>query len=299
MQRIIHPKKKKKVTKLKLDMLVKEQEIFEYLKPTTTLDDVVLHPKTRETLQTVVRQVDKNVYKKLREWGIKDKRKGIDARIIFYGAAGTGKTMTAMSLAKTLKKPILSFDCSKILSMYIGESEKNVRRIFDDFKELSRQAKVEPILLLNEADQFLSSRSEGAGSSADKMHNQMQNIFLEQIEKFEGILIATTNLLGNIDKAFSRRFNHKIEFKKPGRKQRLRLWQFMLPESADYEEGFDIEELAKHELTGGQINLIIKNTAYVVAVRDESVFAMSDFVAEISKELGSSFDGAKSMGFKV
>ena len=299
MQRIIHPNKTKKVTKLKLDALVQEQELFEYLTPTTTLDDVVLHPKTRETLNNVVKQVDKEVFKKLREWGIKDKRKTIDARIIFYGAAGTGKTMTAVSLAKTLKKPILSFDCSKILSMYIGESEKNVRKIFDDFKDLSTKAKVEPILLLNEADQFLSSRSEGAGSSADKMHNQMQNIFLEQIEKFEGILIATTNLLGNIDKAFSRRFNYKIEFKKPGKKQRLRLWQFMLPEKADYTENFDVEALAKYELTGGQINLIIKNTAYKVAVRDESVFGNEDFLEEIEKELGSSFEGTKSMGFKV
>ena len=299
MQRIIHPKKKKKVTKLKLDALVKEQDIFEYLKPETTLDDVVLHPKTRETLNNVVKQVDKEVFKKLREWGIKDKRKSIDARIIFYGAAGTGKTMTAMSLAKTLKKPILSFDCSKILSMYVGESEKNVRRIFDDFRELSTKAKVEPILLLNEADQFLSSRSEGAGSSADKMHNQMQNIFLEQIERFEGILIATTNLLGNIDKAFSRRFNYKIEFKKPGRKQRLRLWQFMLPEKADYAEDFDVEALAKYELTGGQINLVIRNTAYKVAVREESVVSNRDFLEEIEKELGSSFDGVKSMGFKI
>jgi AAA+ superfamily predicted ATPase len=298
MQRIIHSTKTKKVTKLKLDALVKDQEIFEYLKPTTTLEDVVLHPKTRETLENVIKQVDKEVFRKLKEWGIKDK-KGIDARIIFYGAAGTGKTMTAMSLAKTLKKPILSFDCSKILSMYVGESEKNVRKIFDDFKELSIKAKVEPILLLNEADQFLSSRSEGTGSSADKMHNQMQNIFLEQIEKFEGILIATTNLLGNIDKAFSRRFNHKIEFKKPGKRQRLMLWQFMLPENADYEEGFKIEDLAGHELTGGQINLIIKNTAYKVAVRDESVFSLQDFLEEIEKELGSSFDGSKSMGFKV
>ncbi len=298
MQRIIHSSKTKKVTKLKLDALVKDQEIFEYLKPTTTIDDVVLHPKTRETLDNVIKQVDKEVFRKLKEWGIKDK-KGIDARIIFYGAAGTGKTMTAMSLAKTLKKPILSFDCSKILSMYVGESEKNVRKIFDDFKELSIKAKVEPILLLNEADQFLSARSEGTGSSADKMHNQMQNIFLEQIEKFEGILIATTNLLGNIDKAFSRRFNHKIEFKKPGKRQRLMLWQFMLPENADYEEGFTIEDLAGHELTGGQINLIIKNTAYKVAVRDESVFSLQDFLEEIEKELGSSFDGSKSMGFKV
>ncbi|MCH9740095.1 MAG: ATP-binding protein [Epsilonproteobacteria bacterium] len=299
LQRIIHPNKKKKVTTLKLDKLVEEQELFEYIVPNTTLDDVVLHPKTREVLNTVIKQVDKEVFAKLKAWGIKDKRKGIDARIIFYGSPGTGKTMTAVSLAKTLKRPILSFDCSKILSMYVGESEKNVRKIFDEFKVLSKKAKVNPILLLNEADQFLSSRTEGAGSSADKMHNQMQNIFLEQIEQFEGILIATTNLLDNIDKAFSRRFNYKIEFKKPGKKQRKRLWHFMLPEAADYEEGFDVAELSKHELTGGQINLIVKNTAYKVAVREESVFSLQDFLEEIEKELGSSFDGAKSMGFKV
>ncbi len=299
LQNIIHPNKSKKVTKLKLDKLVDEQEIFELIKPTTNLSDVVLHPKTEEILQTIIKQLDKSVFAKLKAWGIRDKRKDIDAKIIFYGVAGTGKTMTAISLAKTLKRPLLSFDCSKILSMYIGESEKNVRKIFDDFKRLSREAKVEPILLLNEADQFLSSRTEGVGSSADKMHNQMQNIFLEQIEKFNGILIATTNLLDNIDKAFSRRFNYKIEFQKPKIEQRVRLWQIMLPENADYEENFTIDELAKYELTGGQINLIIKNTAYRVAVREESLFTMRDFLEEIEKELGSSFDRDISMGFKI
>jgi SpoVK/Ycf46/Vps4 family AAA+-type ATPase len=299
MQLIIHPTKKKKVTKLKLDKLVQEQDIFEYLNPTTTLDDVVLHPKTKEVLDTIIKQLDKDVIKKLKEWGIKDKKKGIDARIIFYGPAGTGKTMTAMSLAKTLKKPILSFDCSKILSMYVGESEKNVRRIFDEFKELSKKAKVEPILLLNEADQFLSARIEGNGSSVDKMHNQMQNIFLEQIERFEGILIATTNLLENIDKAFSRRFNYKLEFKRPNKNQRVRLWQLMLPENADYSEDFDIDKLSNFDLSGGQINLIIKNTAYKVALQDQSVFSTQDFLDEIEKELGSSFDNQKSMGFKI
>jgi AAA+ superfamily predicted ATPase len=299
LQRIIHPHKKKRVAKLKLNELVEEQELFEYVSTHTTLDDVVLHPTTKELLNNVVKQVDKEVFAKLKAWGLKDRRKNIDARIIFYGPAGTGKTMTALSLAKTLKRPILSFDCSKILSMYVGESEKNVRKIFDDFKELSKKAKVDPILLLNEADQFLSSRSQGTGSSADKMHNQMQNIFLEQIEKFEGILVATTNLLDTIDKAFSRRFNYKVEFKKPDLKQRVRLWQFMLPESADYDEGFDVEVLAKYELTGGQINLIIKNTAYKVAVREVSVFGLQDFLDEIQRELGSSFEGSMSMGFRV
>jgi SpoVK/Ycf46/Vps4 family AAA+-type ATPase len=193
----------------------------------------------------LLKQVDKTVINRLKTWGIKDKKRGIDAKIIFYGVAGTGKTLTALALAKSLKKDVLSFDCSKILSMYIGESEKNVRNIFDKYNEIKEQTKTEPVLLLNEADQFLSSRSSGTGSSADKMHNQMQNIFLEQIERFDGILIATTNLLENLDKAFSRRFNYKIEFLKPNLEQRVALWKKLLPASLPLEVGFDIEKIAK------------------------------------------------------
>ncbi|MDD3769588.1 MAG: ATP-binding protein [Sulfuricurvum sp.] len=297
LQSIMHPQKKKKVRKLKLDMLIKEQDIFELIEPSTSLENVVLNPTTEQTLQNLMRQLDREVVSRLHEWGIKDKKVGIDARIIFYGPPGTGKTLTAHSLAKSLKRQVLSFDCSKILSMYVGESEKNVRKIFDTYADLTRQTKTEPILLLNEADQFLSSRSSGVGSSADQMHNQMQNIFLEQIEKFQGILIATTNLLENIDQAFSRRFNYKIEFKKPDQKQRLALWKMMLPQNAPYEEGFDVEALVSYPLTGGQINLIVKNTAYHVAARKEGIFRLEDFVAEIKKERSGSFEGEKSMGF--
>jgi SpoVK/Ycf46/Vps4 family AAA+-type ATPase len=257
---------------------------------------VVLPAKTKETIDILLKQTDKNVVALLKEWGIKTK-KSVDARIIFYGPAGTGKTMTALSLAKSMKRAILSFDCSKILSMYVGESEKNVRKIFDDFKEISAKTKTEPILLLNEADQFLSTRTTSGSSSADKMHNQMQNIFLEQIERFEGILIATTNLLETFDKAFSRRFNYKIKFEKPDKFQRKILWQQMLPENADYEENFDVEELVKYELTGGQINLIIKNTAYKVAIKDEPIFTIKDFLFEIEKERESNFDEESVMGF--
>jgi SpoVK/Ycf46/Vps4 family AAA+-type ATPase len=297
LQSIMHPQKKKKASKLKLDMLIKEQEIFELIEPVTSLENVVLNPSTEKTLQNLMRQLDKEVISRLHQWGVKDKKAGIDARIIFYGPPGTGKTLTAHSLSRSLKRQVLSFDCSKILSMYIGESEKNVRKIFDTYADLTRQTKTEPILLLNEADQFLASRSSGVGSSADQMHNQMQNIFLEQIEKFQGILIATTNLLENIDKAFSRRFNYKIEFKKPDQKQRLELWNMMLPKNAPYENGFDVSKLGSHPLTGGQINLIVKNTAYNVAARDNAVFMLSDFEDEISKEKQGNFDSEKSVGF--
>jgi SpoVK/Ycf46/Vps4 family AAA+-type ATPase len=294
---IIHPQKHKKVRRIKLNTLIDEQDIFELVEPDTSLSDVVLAKETGETLQNLMRQLDKEVINRLIEWGIKDKKSGIDARIIFYGAAGTGKTMTAYSLAKSLKRQVLAFDCSKILSMYVGESEKNVRKIFDTFYDLCEKTKTEPILLLNEADQFLGARSSGANSGADQMHNQMQNIFLEQIEKFKGVLIATTNLLENIDKAFSRRFNYKIEFKKPNQEQRLSLWKKMLPVDAPYEEKFDLNELAGYSLTGGQINLIIKNTAYRVAVREKPLFSLADFEQEIKKEKDASFDGEKSMGF--
>jgi len=297
LQSIIHPQKNKKVRRLKLNALIEEQDIFELVEPETSLEDVVLNKKTQETLDNLRRQVDKEVVNRLVSWGLKDKKSGIDARIIFYGAAGTGKTMTAYSLAKSLKRQVLSFDCSKILSMYVGESEKNVRKIFDTFYELSEKAKTEPILLLNEADQFLSSRSSGIGSSADQMHNQMQNIFLEQIENFKGMLIATTNLLENIDKAFSRRFNYKIEFKKPDREQRIELWKKMLPKDAPYADDVKPQELAEYSLTGGQINLVIKNTAYKVAVREEPLFTLQDFIDEISREKDASFDSEKSMGF--
>ena len=297
LQNIMHPQKKKKVHKLKLDMLIKEQEIFELVDPTTSLEDVVLNPSTRRVLDNLMQQMDKRVVSRLVEWGIKTKKQGVDARIIFYGPPGTGKTMTAYSLAKSLKRQVLSFDCSKILSMYVGESEKNVRKIFDTYKELTEKTKTEPVLLLNEADQFLSARSSGAGGSADQMHNQMQNIFLEQIEEFKGVLIATTNLLENIDSAFSRRFNYKIEFKRPDRKQRRVLWEKMLPKKAPYEEGFDIERLAEYDLSGGQINLVIKNTAFNVATMDEPLFTLEAFIEEIDKEKRGNFDTEKAMGF--
>ena len=296
LQKIMHPNKTKTTKKITIDSLIKDQDIFELVTPKTTLSDVVLNPKTKELLDTVLKQVDKKVAKRLKEWGIKTNSQ-VDAKLIFYGPPGTGKTMTAYSLAKSLKRKVLSFDCSKILSMYVGESEKNVRKIFDTYYELTKKSKTHPILLLNEADQFLSSRSSG-GSSADKMHNQMQNIFLEQIEKFSGIMIATTNLLETIDMAFSRRFDYKIEFAKPNFNQRVELWNKMLPKVALKSKDVDIQKLANYELSGGQISVVVKNTAIKVAVKDEPQFETKDFLEEIQREQKGAFGEEKKMGFE-
>ncbi|MFP4331803.1 MAG: ATP-binding protein [Campylobacterales bacterium] len=297
LQKIVHPQKKKKKQRIRLDTLVKEQDIFEFITPKKDLDSVILHPKTRERLDALLKQLDSSVLNRLKEWGIIDKKRDLNARIILYGPPGTGKTLTAISLAKSMKKQVLSFDCSNILSMYVGESEKNVRKIFDTYKDIAKKIKNEPVLLLNEADQFLSSRTVNTSGSADKMHNQMQNIFLEQIEKFEGVLIATTNLLETIDPAFSRRFNYKIEFTKPNKAQRELLWEKFLPKNAMYAEDFDMSKLADFTLTGGQIELIVKNCALRVASKDNPLFVEDDFIEEIQREQNSTFDSEKMMGF--
>ncbi|EKY5274718.1 ATP-binding protein, partial [Campylobacter jejuni] len=198
LQRIINfePKQSKKI---KIESVLKDQDIFELIEPSTDINDIIMPENTKELLENILKQQDKKVLERLHSWGIKS-NKNIEAKIIFYGPAGTGKTMSALAMAKSMKKSVLSFDCSKILSKWVGESEQNVRKIFDTYKNIVQTCKQSPILLLNEADQFLSTRVDGS-SGSDKMHNQMQNIFLEQIERFSGVIIATTNFLESLDSA--------------------------------------------------------------------------------------------------
>jgi len=288
---LIHPKRRHKI-----EHYIKNS-IFDLVEPKVSLDDIVLPKETMDLLKRVLKQIDKKVFALLKKWGIKDSNE-LEAKILFYGPPGTGKTISAHGIAKELNKPIISIDASKILSMYVGESEKNVRRIFDEYYQIQEKIKQKPILLLNEADQFFSPRSEMSLSSADKMHNQMQNIFLEQLEKFDGILIATTNFIENIDKAFSRRFDYKIKFLRPSLNERIKLWRLKLPKNAEYEKNFKIKELAKYDLTGAQIELVVKNTALKVALKDDNIFTLKDFIEEIEKELKGAFDKKSEVGFK-
>ncbi|EAJ5645610.1 ATP-binding protein [Campylobacter jejuni] len=294
LQRIINfePKQSKKI---KIESVLKDQDIFELIEPSTDINDIIMPENTKELLENILKQQDKKVLERLHSWGIKS-NKNIEAKIIFYGPAGTGKTMSALAMAKSMKKPVLSFDCSKILSKWVGESEQNVRKIFDTYKNIVQTCKQSPILLLNEADQFLSTRVDGS-SGSDKMHNQMQNIFLEQIERFSGVIIATTNFLESLDSAFSRRFDYKIEFKKPDFKDRLKIWEKFLPKKALFEKDFNINILSNYELSGAQILMVVKNTALKVAVSKDGVFKMQDFIESIQKELNSSFDKSKIVGF--
>jgi SpoVK/Ycf46/Vps4 family AAA+-type ATPase len=188
--------------------------------------------------------------------------------MLFYGAPGTGKTFAAGAIAQALGKKLLITDISRIQSKWVGDSEKNVRRVFSIFERIVHRVTNPPVLLLNEADQFLMNRSRSASSSVDKMMNSMQNLFLEAFENLNGILIATTNLRENLDEAFSRRFHLKLDFPMPDINEREKLWQLHLPNSIPGSDKIRIEELANEfGISGGQIKIIVRNACAEAASR--------------------------------
>ena len=147
---------------------------------------------------------------------------------------------------------------SQIKSCWVGESEKNIERLFDNYRELVKKSEVTPILLFNEADAIINKRMEGAQSSVNKMENSMQNIILQEMENLDGILIATTNLAGNMDKAFERRFLYKIKFEKPTLEARISIWHTMMPA---LEENVTRTLASKYDFSGGQIENVARHYA--------------------------------------
>lgn len=174
---------------------------------------------------------------------------------LFYGAPGTGKTETALQLARATGRKVLSADMARILSKWVGESEQNARRLFRDYQIANAENERTPILLLNEADAFLGKRFTNVRNGSEKMENGLQNIFLEELERFTGILIATTNLTTNLDPAFERRFLFKIRFDKPGTDVSATIWRSIIPELSEEEAG---QLAATYTFSGGQIENIAR-----------------------------------------
>jgi len=174
--------------------------------------------------------------------------------ILLYGAPGTGKTETVYQLARNTERMIFQVNISQIRAMWVGESEKNLQKIFDTYHYNNNVTKRTPILLLNEADALLGKRINIA-HSVDQMNNSMQNILLQELERFEGILIATTNLKQNLDQAFDRRFLYKIKFTSPEAEVRRLIINNKLPDIPDY---FRIMLAESYMLTGAQLENIKK-----------------------------------------
>ena len=188
---------------------------------------------------------------------------------IFYGAPGTGKTETVYQLARQTGRDIMRVDVDKIKSCWVGESEKNIKALFDRYRNICKNSKLAPILLFNEADAVLGVRMEGAARAVDKMENSIQNIILQEMETLEGIMIATTNLTTNLDKAFERRFLYKIRFDKPSVESRAKIWQTMLPDLSEH----DAHTLASQfDLSGGEIeNIARKHSVNAILKGNDSI----------------------------
>lgn len=175
---------------------------------------------------------------------------------LFYGEPGTGKTESVLQLARQTGRDIMQVNVSQIKSCWVGESEKNIKQLFDDYRARAADCERAPILLFNEADAIINKRQEGAEKAVDKMENSIQNIILQELETLDGILIATTNLAQNMDKAFERRFLYKIKFEKPTIEARMSMWHEMIPVLGEE----DSRVLAsKYEFSGGQIENIARH----------------------------------------
>lgn len=172
---------------------------------------------------------------------------------LFYGSPGTGKTESIYQIAKATGRKIVPVNVSEIKSCWVGESEKLIKGVFDKYRALVEESEVAPILLFNEADAIFGIRQEGAERAVDKMENSIQNIILQEMENLNGILIATTNLTQNLDKAFERRFLYKIKFNKPEIGPKTKIWMYMIPELSEQQA----RELAEgYSFSGGQIENI-------------------------------------------
>ena len=200
---------------------------------------------------------------------------------LFYGGPGTGKTETVYQLARQTGRNIMLVDVPQLKSMWVGQSEKNVKALFDRYREQVRRARLTPILLFNEADAIIGKRKSGAENAVDKMENSLQNIILQEMEQLDGIMIATTNLQENMDKAFERRFLYKIKFEKPTVEARKHIWHEMIPDLNE----MDVQTLAsKYDFSGGQIENIARHYTIDSILHDKSEDALSMLIAHCDNE---------------
>lgn len=238
--------------------------------------------------------VDKERYKAISQrLASKSRRCGITC--LLYGAPGTGKTELCKQLARMSKRDIFLVEPAMLNGAYWGDSERNYREIFDNFKYLFAITPEAPIMVFNEADGILQKRSEGT-RSIEKSQNTVQNIILQCLEDFEGILIATTNLVNNFDEAFERRFIIKVEFHRPSSSTRLNIWQSLIPDLCTT----DAQALANEfTLSGGKIvNVATKRDIHEVIYGDTPSFEkMREFCLEETIESIHAKKGINIKGF--
>lgn len=230
-----------------------------------TLDDVVLPAAARTRIDDLA---DRIVHRAVvvDEWGFGEHHDNASGLIaLFHGPPGTGKTMTAAAVAASAGLPAYLVDLSALVSKYIGETEKSLAKVFD------RATRERCLLVFDEADAVFGARTE-VSDAHDRYANQEVSYLLSRIEEYAGIVILTTNLVGNIDAAFQRRIHVMVEFPEPGPDERERLWAAVAPSRLPLDHGVDLAALAqRYPLTGAQIRDATLDAAYLAAAADRVV----------------------------
>jgi hypothetical protein len=237
------------------------------IEPRATWDDLVVPVDVRAQLEELCAQV-RHRGKVLYEWGF-DRRltlgKGLYA--LFTGPSGTGKTLAAEVIAYALEFDLLKVDLSAVVSKYIGETEKNLQRVFDSAD------RADCILFFDEADALFGKRSE-IKDAHDRFGNIEINFLLQRLEEYEGVAILASNLAQNIDEAFSRRLQFTVEFPFPDERLRLAIWRNHFPKEAPVAADLDLEYFAREfKISGGSIRKIVLNAAFLAADEGERIAA--------------------------
>ncbi len=238
--------------------------------------DLVLPARTHEQIEEIKVWVEHSDTL-MNEWGMSKKLKP-GFKSLFYGPSGTGKTLTACLLGKECKMDVYRIDLSMIVSKYIGETEKNLSKIFDMAEHRNW------ILFFDEADALFGKRT-SVSDAHDRFANQEVSYLLQRIEDFNGVVILASNLKSNIDEAFTRRFQSVIYFPIPAAEQRLQLWSNAFPESVKLDQNINLSSIAlKYELTGGTIMNIIRYSSLMTLKRNEKTIRLNDLEHGIKSE---------------
>jgi SpoVK/Ycf46/Vps4 family AAA+-type ATPase len=183
---------------------------------------------------------------------------------LMYGAPGTGKTESVYQLAKKYNRPVFKVEISETKSMWFGESQKLVKKIFTDYYAFKKTLQVCPILLFNEADAIIGKRKSAGSSTVSDTENAIQNVLLEELENFDGILFATSNLVANLDSAFERRFLFKVKFENPSPVNAAKIWRNKLPLLSSKEA---LQLASQFSYSGGEMENVARKS-----LMDEIVF---------------------------
>lgn len=245
---------------------------------TTKMDweDLIIKPKTAQQINDIqVWLYNNEIF--MNDWGM-DKRTKPGYRALFYGPSGTGKTLTATLLGKQFDKDVYRIDLSQVVSKYIGETEKNLEKIFQKAEHKDW------ILFFDEADALFGKRS-NVQNAHDKYANQEVSYLLQRVEDFSGLIILASNLKSNIDQAFVRRFNAIIHFPMPNPLERHKIWLTSVPQKATLAKEIDLLSIAgKYELSGSSITNVIHYASLQTINRKSTQILWPDILEGIKRE---------------